>query len=169
MQEMKVNMKALLKVFAFLLILSAAPPAGAQATDDESKIRTIAADWGRAWNKHDMKALAGLFTEDADFVNVGAKHWKGRKEIEAQHAARLSQFLESEWATKGVSIQYLKPDIALVHVEWSLRGDKDPGGTPRQPREGIFTWVVVKKGEGWLIRAAQNTNLSNLPPPATAK
>ena len=127
-------MKALLKVSPLLLIFGAVWPALAQARDDEAKIRMIAAGWERAWNSHDMKALAGLFTEDADFVNVGAKHWKGRKEIEAQHAARLSQFLESEWATKGVSVQYLKPDIALVHVEWSLRGDKDPGGTPRQPR-----------------------------------
>ena len=38
--------------------------------------------WEEAWNNHDMKGLRNLVTEDADFVNVGAKHWKGRKEIE---------------------------------------------------------------------------------------
>ena len=161
-------MKALLKVCSLLLILSAVSPTLAQAGGEEAKIRMIVVNWERAWNGHDMKALAGLFTEDADFVNVGAKHWKGRKEIEAQHTARLSQFLESAWTTKEVTVQYLKPDVALVHVEWGLAGDKDPDGTPRKPREGVFTWVVIRKGKGWLIRAAQNTNVSNLPP-ATAK
>ena len=163
------NMKALLKSSLILLILSGIPPVLAQAKNDEAKIRMIAANWERAWNTHNMKTLADLFTDDADFVNVGAKHWKGRKEIEAQHTARLGQFLESVWATKGVTVQYLQPDIALVHVEWELSGDKDPDGTPRKPRGGVFTWVVVRRQKVWLIRAAQNTNLSSLPLPATPK
>jgi len=106
-----------------------------------------------------MKQLASLLTDDADFVNVGARHWKGRQQIEAEHAARLGQFNESVWSTKAVAVQFLKPDFALVHVDWALRGDKDADGTPRPPRGGVFTWVVVKQGSGWLIRAAQNTNL----------
>jgi len=56
-----------------------------------------------------------------------------------------------------------------VHVSWGLKGDKDPDGSPRQPREGIFTWVAVKERGNWLIRAAQNTNRSNLPAPQGAK
>ena len=48
-----------------------------------------------------MKALAALFTDDADFVNIGARHWKGRTEIQAEHAARLGQFMESVWITQG--------------------------------------------------------------------
>jgi uncharacterized protein (TIGR02246 family) len=65
-----------------------------------------------------MKALFTLVTADADFVNVGGKHWKGRVEIEAQHTLRLSQFRESTWTMKDVTIQFLKPDIALVHADW---------------------------------------------------
>ena len=82
-----------------------------------------------------------------------------------QHAARLSQFIESSWATREVAVQFLTPDISLVHVSWTIKGDKDPDGTPRQPREGVFTWVVVKERGEWLIRAAQNTNRGNLPSP----
>ena len=162
-------MKSLLKVSSLLLMFVSIEPALARNGEDEAKIRAIAANWQTAWNEHDMQALARLFTEDADFVNVGAKHWKGRKEIEEQHSARLGQFLESVFATKEVTVQFLKPDIALVHVEWSLAGDKDPDGTPRKPREGLFTWILVRQADGWLIRAAQNTNLSSVPPPATPK
>src|SRR3954463_11791873 len=135
-------MKTWLKnsLVAVALLVACAAQAGNEG--QEQRIRTLAVNWELAWNRHDMRALAALFTEDADFVNVGAKHWKGRKEIEAQHAARLSQFIESVWATEEVAVQFLRSDISLVHVSWGIKGDKDPDGTPRQPREGIFTWVV---------------------------
>jgi hypothetical protein len=38
----------------------------------------------------------------------------------------------------------------------------DPDGTLRQPRGGVFTWIVVKQGSEWRLRAAQNTNLGPL-------
>lgn len=50
-----------------------------------------------------MQQLASLMTQDADFVNVGARHWKGRREIEAEHASRLDQFRESTWSTRAVN------------------------------------------------------------------
>jgi uncharacterized protein (TIGR02246 family) len=116
-----------------------------------------------------MKALFALVTADADFVNVGGKHWKGREQIEAEHTLRLRQFQESTWTTKGVTVQFLKPDIALVHVRWGIVGDRDPDGSLRKPREGVFTWIVTNRSRRWQIRAAQNTNISNLPPPALRK
>lgn len=152
---MQVILRLVVLVGSALACLSAS----AQGATDEATIRELATRWEQAWNRHDMKQLASLLTDDADFVNVGARHWKGRQQIEAEHAARLGQFNESVWSTKAVAVQFLKPDFALVHVDWALRGDKDADGTPRPPRGGVFTWVVVKQGSGWLIRAAQNTNL----------
>ena len=159
-------MKTRLNAFLIFFALCIALPIHAQSEADEAKIRAIAAQWERAWNTHDIKALAALFTDDADFVNVGARHWKGRQAIESEHTARLSQFMESAWTTNDVKIQFLKPDIALVHVAWGIKGDKDPDGMPRQPREGVFTWVAVKEAQAWHLRAAQNTNRGSLVPPA---
>ncbi|HEY3170442.1 MAG TPA: SgcJ/EcaC family oxidoreductase, partial [Thermoanaerobaculia bacterium] len=39
-----------------------------------------------AWNQHDMTAMAELFTQDADFVNVGGARFKGREKIRDEHA-----------------------------------------------------------------------------------
>jgi hypothetical protein len=50
--------------------------------------------------------------------------------------------MESVWSTKGVTVQSLKRDIAIVHVTWGMRGDKDPDGTPRPPREGDVTSLM---------------------------
>lgn len=90
----------MLNFFLFVLILSACFAVQAQNTDGDAKIQAIGSSWELAWNEHDMKALGALFTGNADFVNVGARHWKGRKEIEEQHAARLNQFNESVWKNK---------------------------------------------------------------------
>jgi uncharacterized protein (TIGR02246 family) len=155
-------MQSIERVVALGIFLFACSPALAQVATDESGIRELATRWEHAWNQHDMKELGSLMTEDADFVNVGARRWKGRAQIEAEHTQRLNQFRESTWSTKAVTIQLLKPDLALVHVDWALKGDKDPDGTPRSPRSGVFTWVVTKRSSGWLIRAAQNTNRGNL-------
>jgi hypothetical protein len=50
--------------------------------------------------------------------------------------------------------------FGLVHVNWGISGDLDPDGTARKPRNGIFSWLLVKQTDGtWLIRSVQNTNL----------
>jgi uncharacterized protein (TIGR02246 family) len=157
--------KAPCRASAALLALAWCASAAAQAPNDESKVRALASRWEQAWNAHDMNALARLFSEDADFVNVGARHWQGRAEIESQHAARAGQFVDSIWSTGQTRVQFLTPDIALAHVTWAMKGDRNPDGTSREPREGVFTWLVVKKDSEWLIRAAQNTNRGNLPSP----
>ena len=128
---------------------------------DEAAIRDIAVSWEDAWNRHDIKALSTLVAEDVDFVNVAGIRLKNRKEFEQAHA-RLHQMKmkESVLTHKETHIKFVRPDLALVHVEWGMKGDRDLDGTPRQPRQGIFTWVMEKKKGTWRIIAAHNTNRS---------
>jgi uncharacterized protein (TIGR02246 family) len=125
----------------------------------ERAIREVVAHWDSAWNQHDMQAMATLLTEDADFVNVAGLHWKGRRQIESEHAQRHRTNLKNSISvTRDVHIQLLSTRYALVHVDWGISGDTDFDGTPRKPREGVFTWLMEKQNGSWLIRAAQNTN-----------
>lgn len=157
-------MSLLTRLYApLLLVLFTASPipslAANSASDDESAIRDLASRWQTAWNAHDMKAMATLLTTDADFVNVAGRHWKGKPQIELEHAERHQTNLKnSVWVTRNVSIRLLSPTLALAHVDWGITGDTDFDGTPREPREGIFSWLVVKQGDQWLIRSAHNTN-----------
>lgn len=119
--------------------------------DDEQTIRQVVERWGDAWNRHDMHLMAELVSDDADFVNVWGWHWHGRGQIEREHAERhRAQFKESVWTTREVQLQFLKPDVALVHLRWEM--------TPA--REGLFTWLMLKEPAGWRIRAAHNTNIA---------
>ena len=128
--------------------------------EDEAAIRRVEAKWQEGWNAHDMKALTALLADDVDFVTVAGNWLIGKADFERHHAERHAmQFKESVWTTNDVKVAFLKPDIALAHVKWSLRGDKNPDGTPRPPRTGIFTQVIVKQDGRWLIRASQNVNV----------
>jgi hypothetical protein len=59
----------------------------------------------------------------------------------------------------SVSIRYVKSDLATIHVGWGITGDLDPDGTPRKPRHGIFTWIVIKQKGRWLLLVVSNVNI----------
>jgi uncharacterized protein (TIGR02246 family) len=123
--------------------------------EDERMIQQVVERWREAWNDHDMSRMAALVSDDADFVNVWGMHWHGRAQIEHEHAERhRTQFKDSVWTTREVKLQFLRPDVALVHLHWQM--------TPQ--RDGLFTWVMVKEPAGWRIRAAHNTNVGSPKP-----
>jgi uncharacterized protein (TIGR02246 family) len=128
---------------------------------DQEAIKGIALKWQESWNRQDMKALTALVAEDVDFITVAGGWRKNRKEFEEHHANKhhMMQYKESVWTTKNTQVKFIRPDVAVVHVEWGIKGDKDPDATPRQPRQGISTWVVEKRKGKWVIIAMQNTNL----------
>lgn len=148
--------------FAFVLIIAVAlgSAAGQSATEDAS-IRRLATQFEAAWNSHDMTLLGQIVTDDVDFVNVAGLHWKGREEVVREHAARHKvRFKDSVWTTERVTIQFLRPDVALLHLDWSTRGDLDFDLKPWPPRKGLFVWVVIRESGVWKIRAVQNTDKS---------
>ena len=51
---------------------------GELSKEDDRAVREVVAGFEKAWNAHDMKALAGLFREDAEWVNKVGMHWRGR-------------------------------------------------------------------------------------------
>ncbi len=125
---------------------------------DQAAIKSIALRWQDAWNRHDMKALTALVAKDVDLITVGGTWLKSRKEFEENHAkSHEMMFKESVLTTKNTEVKFIKSDVAVAHVEWSIKGVKDPDGTPRPPQQGIFTWVLEKQKVKWIIIAAQNT------------
>ncbi len=150
---------SILLIVVIALAVSAAGQSKGNVNDTEA-IKSIALKWQEIWNRHDIKALAALVAEDVDFITVGGVWQKNRQEFEEYHTKiHVMQFKESVWMTNNTTVEFVKKDVAVAHVEWSIKGDKDPDGTPRQPRQGIFTWVLEKRKGAWLIIASQNTNI----------
>ncbi len=162
--------KLLLLAFS---LLSAGTIRAAGATDDEAAIRALEVQQQEAWNRHDAKAYASLFSEDGDCVNVVGWWWKGRAEIEKKLAdAYVYVFNESVFKLGDVTVRFLEANTAIVHVRWTMTGARTPQGIP-VPQQGIQTQVVQKQAGKWLIAAFQNTNsVPEMPfpkgPPASA-
>jgi uncharacterized protein (TIGR02246 family) len=130
----------------------------ADQSQDESAIRALETRQQEAWNHHDAKAYANLFTEDGDCVNVVGWWWKGRAEIEKKLTdAYVYVFRESALTITGVDIRFLTPEFAVAHVRWTMTGARTPTGLP-VPQQGIQTHLLQKHGGQWLIAAFQNTN-----------
>ena len=129
----------------------------ADQSSDEAAIRALEARQPEAWNKHDAKAYAALFTENGDCVNIVGWWWKGRAEIEKKLTdAYVYVFKESTLTVTNVDIRFLTADIALAHVRWTMTGAKTPAGIP-VPQQGLQTHVLQKQNGQWLIAAFQNT------------
>ena len=164
---MKIPVSLAISALALFLFSSrpAYPSPQLDHSADTQAIRDVEARWQNGWNRHDVSALAELFTDDADFVTVIGRWCKGKKDFYDYHM-RLFQvlFKDSIWKTTDTQIRFLKPDVAIVHVNWGITGDRDADGTPRpNSRDGIFTQVTVKQNGLWWINASQNTNIEPVP------
>ena len=147
-----------LGLWLFVFIAASTVPSAGAAQTLDAEIRNVQVRQADAWNRHDAKAYASLFTEDGDVVNVVGWWWKGRAEIESKlTAAFASVFRESTMTITDVQVRLLSPDIALAHVRWTMVGAKTPAGIP-EPREGIQLQVLKKSAGKWLIASFQNTN-----------
>jgi len=117
----------------------------------------LAAGLADAWNHHDMPAFAGLFHDDAAFVNVAGAYLHGRGEIERTHAAAHDGlFRDSNLTAWPQDARSVGPDVIIAHVRSELRGDdRAPGGV----RQAIMTLVIERRGSQWKIVTAHNTNV----------
>ena len=126
---------------------------------DLAALRQISSNWERYWNNHDMDSMGTLLSKNVDFVTVSGTWLRGKEEALKVHKMNHATiFKTSTWATDSVSIKFLKPDLALLHISWGMSGDFDPDGTPRMPRHGIFSWLVAKTKNQWLLLSVHNVN-----------
>jgi len=104
--------------------------------------------------------------EDVDFVTVATTYLHGRADFEMFHVRLLSgRFRDSTLTALQATTRFLRPDMGVIHWSWKIEGDRNPDGTPRQPRYGLMTLVAEKKMGDWLVVVGQNTNaLLGVPP-----
>jgi uncharacterized protein (TIGR02246 family) len=149
-----------------LLIVPAAVRAQGGSPADVEAIRGIESQWGSAWNHHDITAMVQLGVRDADWVNLAGQWFQGAdafaKSLESLHSGKVKN---STWRTEHIHVRFLSSKMAIVHVYFSTTGERNPDGSARPPRRGIFTRVEEKRGGRWLIIASQATNIVA---PATA-
>jgi uncharacterized protein (TIGR02246 family) len=152
-----------------LALLTTVTPAFAQGTPaDEAAIRKVTEQFSPAWAKADSKALAGVYTADADYVSSTGLVAKGHAEIEKAYAAQFAGAYKGTSLKAGVTnVRFLKPDIAIVNGTFEVAGMRGSDGREAPPRKGISTSVVVKQNGQWLITALRAWVPPTPPAPST--
>lgn len=116
--------------------------------------------FARAWAARDAGALAALFADDADFVNVVGIWWRDAAAIERAHALGLGTFFAQSTLRIGrVAVRELGTDHAVVHARMHLRGQIAPDGSSADPRQTIMLFVLARRAGGWIGLAALNTEV----------
>ena len=143
-----------------LCIASFASGVHAQAhTADEQAIGKVLSDFVASWNQHDMKLWSQLFTHDADFVVVTAKHLRGRDEVFNYHdELHKGPFKDHAMKAGWQDVRFVRPDVAVGQVKFEPGNDK-------MKRTALGTAVLVKQNGKWLITAFHNTLLYGPPLP----
>ena len=114
-----------------------------------------------AWNRRDPDALASLFEDDAEFVNVTGLWWHDQASIRRVHAYGLERiFNESTLVIDETRVKQLSHDVAVVHSRMTRSG-QTPSGNIERPgsRTNVFSFVARGVGDRWLCASAQNTDV----------
>ena len=118
-------------------------------------VRSVTTSFFEAWNRHDVPAMAALYTQDAQVVNSLGLWWRGAAELERglgqMNAIGPPLRPDSTWA------RLLTEDTALCIVDYTVGSFTRPGGQTVPEQKALSTFVMVKTARGWLIAAAQTT------------
>jgi uncharacterized protein (TIGR02246 family) len=122
-----------------------------------------------AWNRHDAKAFAAVFAEDADFTNWRGEGASGRSKIELFHAPLFATiFKDSHQSYTAINSRFIRPHVAAVDVHWEMTGALDAQGNPRPDRKGLLSFTMEKNAGQWQIVVMHNLDLTALPPSNSA-
>ncbi len=122
---------------------------------DEAAIRANVEQMAKGWNMKSGAEFAKPFAEDADYVVVNGAHIKGRAANAAGHQQIFDTiYKDSRNAGTIKQIRFVRPDVAVVHVEWNLsfkvNGEEQKG-------HALSTMIMTKEKGKWSIAAFQNT------------
>ena len=120
-----------------------------------------------AWNQHDAKALAAVFTEDADHLDPFGQLDQGRPAIEKTLTERMTgkgPLRESTIVVQTETVRFPTPDTAVTDAEATLSGAYGPDGSKAPPMDMHVTNIWKKVGGTWLVYACRP--YMKAPPPA---
>ncbi|MGU3409640.1 SgcJ/EcaC family oxidoreductase [Microbacterium sp. M1A1_1b] len=136
-----------------------------RAATDDSRPGELARAFVRSFNQGDARALAALFADDAEFVNIYGIRMSGRSGIEHGHrAAFASRLGGAALTTTRVDEHQVAPDVAVVQLSWRLAKAPDADPTLVVPDSaGVLTFTAVRADAAWQFIAGANV-MESTPP-----
>jgi uncharacterized protein (TIGR02246 family) len=125
---------------------------------DEQAIRAVLTGYGNAWNRHDMRALAELFSDDAHWINIVGMHWPGKSAVVAAHEAfHRTFFRETDIELADVGIRLIAQEVAAAIVLLKVGPFTPPDGRQRPESKDRLSLILGKRDGKWRIVHGHNT------------
>jgi uncharacterized protein (TIGR02246 family) len=102
--------------------------------------------WVAAFNKHDAKALALEYAEDANLMTPTGEVLKGREAIAKFFSELFSKNPNLQTKLSNVARTVLAPEIVVEDGEWEESGHSEAGS----PTKGHYTTILVYRNGKWL-------------------
>jgi uncharacterized protein (TIGR02246 family) len=124
----------------------------------DDAIMTALRGYCDAWNRHDMKAMADLFDDDAQWVNIVGMYWPGRAAVVAGHEAFHRTFFQTtEIEMTDAEIKELAPSVATAVILLKVGAFTPPDGIPRPKSDNRLSLVLTRRSGRWRIAHGHNT------------
>ncbi|OIH94418.1 hypothetical protein BIU90_04550 [Curtobacterium sp. MCBA15_001] len=125
----------------------------------------LARDFVTAFNDGDAHALAGLFAEHAEFVNIYGIRMSGRTGIEQGHEhAFVSRLDGASLEATDVRERRVDSDVTVVQLGWRLQRDHDADPALVVPdSSGVLTFTALRTDGAWHFITGANVTESTPP------
>jgi len=137
-----------------------AAPVQAALTDrpeDEKAIRAMADVFTRAYDAGDAKAVAALYTDDAELIDEFGDALQGRAAIHDFYAAMFQERQGAKITISLESLRFLGPDVAKEEGQSRVTPS---GGEPASLRR--YTVLYVKQGGHWLYSSVREEHATGV-------
>lgn len=127
----------------------------AEKADDG--IKQTAESFFNAWNEHDAKKMAALWTDDATLINPMGRKAHGKAEIEQLLTDEQTTVFRNSTA-KLVDLQVtrrLGPNLVFCDGEVMVDGIQAPDGSPLPSMRVHLVQLMERKGGRWLVAEAR--------------
>lgn len=133
------------------LAMLAAPAYGAD--DAETAVRARVESYQTAYNRHDAKAVAEHWSEDAEYLLESGGKVRGRDAIQKVFEKLFNDDSELQIDVTISSIRFVTPDVAVEEGKVEVTGEDGPAV------ESTYTAVNVKKNGVWYVDSIRETDL----------
>jgi uncharacterized protein (TIGR02246 family) len=139
---------ALFSALVFLVPLASQAPPARDA--DDRAVRDVVRRYVDAREARDPKAVAGLFTAEADQL-VSSGEWRQGREAVVSGSLASSERSGGKRTIDVERVRFVSADVAIADGRYSITGLGEGND-----RRMWSTFVMAKEADGWKIAAIRN-------------
>ncbi len=126
-------------------------------SNDTTGIENLGESFVAAWNQHNAKAIADLWTVDGDFLSPWASTdlIKGREAIEKYFSEEYKTMLKDASIELAINnVHFIDPDTAFTEANFTISGI-NIAGVQAVPFNDQAIFVMVQQDGKWKIKIAR--------------